>query len=255
VSVIRTDQWLLELSDRPMDICEKIKVHFKDADASEIYDYLNLHGMYLPFQDENKLVITLQKNNVWEMVQEELQQLQQIWEGPDVPIYIFPSDPNNPILNKEFGGKSGLAFKNTLFLFISEKNKEKDIKSLLTHEYNHVCRLSKYPKNEDEYVLLDSIILEGLAEHAVLERYGEEYVSPWTFLYTNEQLEKMWKRLIYPNRNIHKTDYIHQDLLYGSHFYPKMSGYCVGYYLVKKHIEARNLTSKDLLNMESAYFA
>ena len=255
MSVIRTDQWLLESNESPIDLCEKLKIHFQDADASEIYDYLNLNGMYLPFEDGYKLVRKLQKNKVWEIVQNEQKQLQKKWEGPNVPVYIFPSDPNNLIIKREFNGRSGLSFMDKLFLFISENNTEKEIRSLFTHEYNHVCRLSKYPKPEDDYVLLDTIILEGLAENAVREKFGEKFVSAWVSYYSIEKLEKMWKQFVYPNRNILKTDNIHQDILFGSHFFPKMTGYCVGYYLVKKHMEKNNLTSKDLLTIESAKIA
>ena len=61
---------------------------------------------------------------------------------------------------------------------------------MFTHEYNHVCRLSKFQKSEEDYVLLDSIILEGLAENAVRERLGEEFLATWTSYYSNEELKK-----------------------------------------------------------------
>src|SRR5690625_6839523 len=50
-----------------------------------------------------------------------------IW--PDIPIFIFPSDSRNQELTRHFNGKSGLAFVDKLFLFVSEKNTEKDRKS------------------------------------------------------------------------------------------------------------------------------
>ncbi len=39
------------------------------------------------------------------------------WDGPDVPIFIFPADATNRSLQREFGGKSGVAFRDQLFLF------------------------------------------------------------------------------------------------------------------------------------------
>ncbi|WP_338452813.1 DUF2268 domain-containing protein [Niallia oryzisoli] len=255
MTVIRTDQWLLHSFDNPIEICERLIIHFHDANTSEVYEYLNLHGMYFPFDDGGKLIRKLQNQQVWEIVQNEEQYLQKAWEGPDVPVYIFPSDPFNPLLKREFNGKSGLSFKDKLFLFISENNNEKEIRSLFTHEYNHVCRLSKYPKPEDDYVLLDAIILEGLAENAVDEQVGEEFVSAWASYYSIEELENMWKELVYPNRNCLNTDSKYQDILSGSHLYPKMTGYCVGYFLVKKYLEENSLTSKELLTIESAKIA
>jgi Predicted Zn-dependent protease len=251
MSVIRTDKWLEDLYEQPIRICEKIKEYFDGAQAYEIYDYLTLHGMYYPFKNGNEQVRKLQENKVWEIVQAEKQRLQKIWEGPDVPVFIFPSDTNKRRIMINFKGKSGLAFKDKLFLFISEDTLEKEIRSLFTHEYNHVCRLFKFRKSEEEYVLLDTIILEGLAENAVCERFGEEFTAPWTSYHSTDELEKIWDNLVHPNRNILKTDRKHQDILYGLCSYPKMAGYCVGYYLVKKYFEANSLTSNDLLNTPS----
>ena len=247
MSVIRTDKWLVDLYEQPIRICEKLKEYFDGAQAYEIYDYLTLHGMYSPLKNGNEQVRKLQENNVWEIVQNEEQRLQKIWEGPNVPVFIFPSDTNNRKIKKDFNGKSGLAFKDKLFLFISKDNSDKEIRSLFTHEYNHVCRLFKFQKSEEDYALLDTIILEGLAENAVRERFGEEYIAPWISYYSTDKLEKIWNNLVQPNRNILKTDRKHQDILYGLFSYPKMAGYCVGYYLVKKYLEENALTSNELL--------
>lgn len=256
MSVIRTDKWLLDLYDKPIELCEKLTVHFDGVYAQEIYSHLIFHGMYRsPLKNGKTLVKKLQDNKIWELIEMEKQQLQKLWGGPDIPIFIFPSDPNNRKIKQEHNGKSGLAFKDKLFLFISEDNVEKEIKALFTHEYNHVCRLSRYSKKEDDYVLLDTIILEGLAENAVLERFGEKYVANWATYYSEDRLGKLWKELILPNKDILKTNRKHQDILYGFRLYPKMIGYCTGYYLVKNYIKTNNLTSKKLLDIKSEVIA
>lgn len=249
MSVIRTDKWLVDFYEQPIKICEKIKEYFDGAQAYEIYDYLTLHGMYRPFKNGNEQVRKLQENKVWEISENENQRLQQMWKGPNVPVFIFPSDTNNRKFEMDFNGKSGLAFKNKLFLFISKDTLEEEIRSLFTHEYNHVCRLFKFQKSEKDYVLLDTIILEGLGENAVRERCGEEFLATWTSYYSTDELEKMWNNLVHPNSNLLKTNRKHQAILYGLNSYPKMAGYCVGYYLVKKYIEANSLTSNDLLHI------
>ncbi|MDI5790224.1 DUF2268 domain-containing putative Zn-dependent protease [Bacillus licheniformis] len=66
----------------------------------------------------------------------------------------------------EFGSKSGLAFSDKLFCFIGRSSRS-SISAIMTHEYNHVCRLENMPKEEKKMTLLDTIILEGLAEYAV----------------------------------------------------------------------------------------
>src|SRR5699024_5564490 len=99
------------------------------------------------------LVKKLQKKNIWHIVNKEEKQLQKIWGALDVPIFIFPSETSNKRLKKDFNGKSGLAFKDKLFLFVSENNEEDEIRALFSHEYNHVFRLSKYDKDESDYKL------------------------------------------------------------------------------------------------------
>lgn len=255
MDVIRTDKWLYDSYDKPIEICEKLSDHFNGAHPSEIYNYLTIYGMYQPFEKGNKVVEKLQKNKVWEVVQKESKLLQKVWEGPSIPIFIFPSDQTNEKIKKEFNGKSGLAYKDKLFLFISADNTEKEIQAVFTHEYNHVCRLAKAPKNEEEYVLLDTIILEGLAEHAVNERIGKEFLAAWTSYYSEEQLKTMWNKIVLPNKDVPIGDRKHQNLLYGLRFYPKMLGYCVGYYLIDKYIEATNKTVKELLSIKTEHLA
>lgn len=255
MGVVETDKWLRQLYHRPAAICEKFKAHFKGASAAEIYNYLAYHGMYQPENNGAAIVRQLQNLHVWEIVKNEFLCCKKEWDGPDVPIYIFPSDSGNLLIQNEFNGKAGLAFKDQLFLFVSPRNSETEIRSLFIHEYNHVCRLTKYPKEEADYVLLDTIILEGLAENAVREKFGHKYVSSWAFSYSNDEMEKIWRQYVYPHRNLKKTKQQHQEILYGSRVYPKMSGYCVGYYLVKQYLEKTGLSVKDVLKTDAKVLA
>lgn len=251
MSVIQTDEWLRESWDDPLRLCEQLTPYFQDASAEDIYHHLIMHGMYDSLDDGAKLIKRMQQKQLWHVVRKEEQTLKKLWHGPNVPIFIFPSDANNRKLQQQFIGKAGLAFKDKLFLFISENNSKHEIKALLTHEYNHICRLTKYRKKESDYVLLDTIILEGLAEYAVLERLGVEQIAKWTSYYDDGQLEKLWQRLIFPSRNLPKHYKTHHDLLYGRHFYPTMAGYCVGFYLVKKFIKQNKVTTDALFALPS----
>ncbi|WP_068676561.1 DUF2268 domain-containing protein [Oceanobacillus sp. Castelsardo] len=256
MSVIRTDKWLLDLYDKPVELCEKLTAHFDGVYAEEIYNHLIFHGMYrYPSKNGTELIQKLQDNKIWELIEKEEQQLRKLWGGPDIPVFIFPSDPNNRKLKQDHNGKSGLAFNNKLFLFISPDNADKEIRALFSHEYNHVCRLSRYSKKEEDYVLLDTIILEGLAENAVFERFGEKYVASWTTYYSEKRLEEWWKKLILPNKDTLKIDRKHQDILYGFRRYPSMIGYCIGYYLVTKYVKKNRLTTKELLKINSDIIA
>lgn len=255
MSIISTDKWLIKSYDRPIEMCKKLEDYFEGASASEIYEYLSMSGMYHPLENGKKVIQTLKQNRVWEVVEKEKRKLQKEWDGPNIPIFIFPSHTADPEFNRVFNGKAGLAYHDKLFLFIAGHNSEKEIKSLFTHEYNHVCRLSKFQKHEDNYVLLDTIILEGIAENAVRERFGEDFISKWTNNYSDEELENLWKTFVLPNRNIQKNHPKHEQLLYGIGNYPEMLGYCVGYYLVKQFLVEKKLTTKDLMPMEPAKIA
>lgn len=255
MSIIQTDKWLHDAYDDPVGICERLTPYFEDASAYEIYQYLTEHGMYRPLKKGVEQVEDLQNNGVWQMIEKERRLLQKDWDGPDIPVFIFPSQSTNRSLIRKFNRKSGLAFHDKIFLFISPENKREEIKALFTHEYNHVCRLMQYDKEEKDYVLLDAIILEGLAEHAVYEKYGENYVARWTLNYSEDVLEKMWKTYILPNRSLSKADRKHEKLLFGLANYPTMLGYCVGYYLVNNYSKTTNLKSKALLPIDSNIIA
>lgn len=256
MSVIRTDEWLLNSYKKPLEICEKITEYFDGVSAAEIYDYLTLHGMYRqPVKNGKALLTSLQKKKVWKVIEQEERELQIKWQGPEVPIFILPSNINERRSTQKSNEKAGLAFKDKLFLFISENNTEEEIKALLTHEYHHVCRLEKYKKNEENFRLLDTIIMEGLAEHAVRERLGEELVSAWTSYYSTKDLEKIWRHVILPNIDVPKSHRKHNSLLYGLRIYPKMAGYCTGYYLVRNYLDNNGLTTDELMELPSEVIA
>ncbi|MFP7253888.1 DUF2268 domain-containing protein [Terribacillus goriensis] len=251
MSVIRTDGWLLENYEDPLALCEKLTALFADASAAEIYDYFIRHGMYRPIKKKRKQL----DQKVWEVVQQDEAFLQKEWEGPDIPIYIFPSDDRNKWLQKQLGGKSGLAFKDKLFLFLSPENTEEEIKAIFTHEYNHVCRLNRFDKSEEMYTLLDTIVLEGIAENAVTERLGEELTARWASFYPDKKIEKMWSDYIVPKQELLPQDHEYQAILFGHRKYPKMLGYCVGYHVVKNYMERYSLSSEDLLSVEASVIA
>ncbi|MCG7345936.1 DUF2268 domain-containing protein [Sporosarcina sp. ACRSL] len=255
MTVVRTDNWIAESQGDPWKVCQYLTQYFPTASALEIHDHLTMYGMYFSSEQGKELGKLLNANHTWEISAKELERLRSDWNGPSVPVFIFPSDSDNKQLIDEFNGKSGLSYGDKLFLFISPLNTETEIKALLTHEYNHVCRLNKFLKREKEYTLLDTIILEGLAEMAVEERFGKISTSIWTSLYSEQQLAKLWKDYVYPNRNHLKESDTHEEVLYGLGDYPHMAGYCVGYYLVQNFLKDTELHAGDLLELPSTRIA
>ncbi|MCH1625884.1 DUF2268 domain-containing protein [Ferdinandcohnia quinoae] len=252
MGIIRTDEWIRDHYSNPLEICKKLTTYFPmESSEREIYQYLRVHGMYKPHKEGEEAPLKLLPENIWRVVKKEEDRLKREWNGPSIPIFIFPVDEYNRKIRKEFNGKSGLAFKDKLFLFFSSNNSVDEIKAVFTHEYNHVCRLTKINKSEDNYTLLDSIIIEGLAENAVSEQCGPDQVAGWTKYYTENQVDRLWKNIIEPNQSIFKSERKHDELLYGMGFYPKMVGYCAGYYLVKRYMEKHRLECKDLFKIPS----
>jgi uncharacterized protein YjaZ len=255
MTVVRTDSWIEECRGDPTKVCAKLRKYFPTASTSDIHHHLMTFGMYISSRQGRELTEKLHEKNVWEVLSNEIRLLKSEWKGPSVPIFIFPSDSDNSVLSRQFKGKSGLAYADKLFLFLSPQNTKTEIKALLTHEYNHVCRLNKFPKRGDEYTLLDTIILEGLAEAAVAERYGKDSTSSWTSLYSDKQLARLWKDFVNPNKHHVKESPIHEKVLYGLGNCPHMTGYAVGYYLVCNFLKGKNLHVEDLFTLPSTEIA
>ncbi|MFB5167104.1 DUF2268 domain-containing putative Zn-dependent protease, partial [Parageobacillus toebii] len=133
--------------------------------------------------------------------------------------------------------KGGVAFHDKLLIFLLPHHTDKEIEALITHEYNHVCRLKKQKKEDEGVTLLDSIVLEGLAENAVGRYVGKSHQASWTTYYSDEQLDHFWKRYVSPYQSILPQHPLYSRLLYGLGFYPAMLGYAVGYYIVRRCLE------------------
>ncbi|UAL48624.1 DUF2268 domain-containing protein [Sutcliffiella horikoshii] len=248
MSIIHTDRWLEEDYHQPLNISKKLLKYFEDVTAAELYDYLIMHGMYRPVRDGKGTVEKLKTLDCWNIVLGEWKRLKKLWNGPDIPIFIFPSDKHNNQMKRDFKGKAGVAFKDKLFLFLPEDIEVNEMKALLTHEYNHICVLSKNNRKDDQYTLLDSVLIEGLAESAVKSLVGKEYTSSWTSYYTDKELENFLNKYIIPNKEVKKSERDHMKLLYGKGFYPKMLGYCVGYYLIQKILKEEKITYRALMS-------
>ncbi|MGG3923607.1 DUF2268 domain-containing protein, partial [Geobacillus thermodenitrificans] len=159
-------------------------------------------------------------------------------------------DDENPKLAREFHGKGGVAFADKLFFFLLSDHRDDEIAALVAHEYNHVCRLQKLPDGGKEATLLDAVIMEGLAEHAVAETVGAEKCASWTAYYTDWELERFWRRYIAPNQDVAVSHPLSTRILYGIGWYPKMGGYAVGHAIVQRCL-GRGHSLTKLMAMEA----
>ncbi|WP_026089113.1 DUF2268 domain-containing protein [Bacillus sp. AP8] len=242
MGMIKTEDWLVEYGDNPLKICNKLQPYFEKLTDKEIYHYLQQFGMYHASSKVKTDIEKLQQNQTWEKVEDLFLVYQEKWKGPDIPIFIFPHR-KQPLFIKGHN-KSGLAFPDKLFLFLSPKLNQKDREALLIHEYHHVCRLHTQKKSINEYTIADSIILEGLAEYTVEKALGSKYLAPWTKQYTISFLDKCWKSYFQDNTSLSRNEKKHDQLIYGRGTYPAMIGYCMGYYLVDLYFKTNNYSNK-----------
>ncbi|MDM5250721.1 DUF2268 domain-containing putative Zn-dependent protease [Lysinibacillus sp. G4S2] len=240
MSVMPTDEWLNEfLASQKFNynrkfedlqcsiLCNRLVEVFNGGSPEEIQFELQQQGLFQPHEKID--IKKLQNQNAWKIVREEFIYLKKRWSGPNIPIYIFPITQEQTMTNK-----NGVAYPNALFLFIGELEKE-ELKALFAHEYNHVCRLQYLNKSLNEVTLLDSLILEGLAECAVEEFYGDKWVAPWLSYYSLDKMRKIWKEHFLPQINIQGLDN-HVEFLYGGKL-PQWIGYCIGYEIVRTYIK------------------
>ncbi|WP_210364575.1 DUF2268 domain-containing protein [Bacillus sp. REN3] len=191
---------------------------------------------------------------IWEKTQAIYQKYKKAWKGPKIPIFIFPMDHTNIGLMKEGKGKSGVSFKDKLFLFLTPMDDEKKLEALFVHEYHHVCRMNGQKKRVEDYTLLDSIILEGLAEHAVARHCGEAYTGEWSKRFTKKELGGYWKRYFSGNLSMRRENPLHDRLLFGLGGRPKLLGYAMGYEIITQYQQQENFSEKASFQMPSEQF-
>lgn len=231
-----------ELAEIHCDVlCTPLQKVFPWASKEAIQYELLCNGLFQPFewQCAGRL---LQHEEIWSIVEQEYERLRALWQGPDVEIYILPITAGTP-------NKNGIAYPNGLFLFVSEMLHVEELRALLAHEYNHICRLHYVKREPSQLALQDSLVMEGLAECAVEELYGMQWLSPWTRRYTVEQIQPIWTEHFLPSLQLINVEK-HQPFLFGNYEkLPSWIGYCIGYRIVKSFQQANSFTSMQLLHM------
>lgn len=216
-------------------ICNPLLDVFINASPEEIHYELLQNGLFEPYEIVN--IVELEEKGVWNTVQFEYERLKELWNGPEVPIYIFPITKINAISNK-----NGVAYRDAVFLFVSTELEQDELRALFAHEYNHVCRFHYLNKSFNDVTLKDSLLLEGLAECAVEELYGDKWLAPWLKLYTVEELMLIWQEHFLPSLDVQGL-YNHYEFLYGGQL-PKWIGYCIGYEIVRTY--KKNFSTYEL---------
>ncbi|MBV7508526.1 DUF2268 domain-containing protein [Bacillus sp. sid0103] len=244
MGIIRTDQWLMNEFERPVKMCEKLEPFFKKQTSKEIYNQLVNFGMYRPSRSAWIMYDRMKEQNAWDQVEQLFHQYKEKWNGPDIPVFLFPVAQAGGFFFREGKSKAGVSFPDKMFLFLSHCEDLKEIEALLVHEYHHVCRLSLLNKRMEDYTLLDSIIIEGLAEYAVLKNCGSEYLASWCRMYSEKELIMFWDKYIKKQLAKKKNERVHDELLYGKGRLPNLLGYAMGYSIVKHYYESHHYSTK-----------
>jgi uncharacterized protein YjaZ len=209
--------------------------------------------MYQPNHKCYTIYEDLKQINIWKKVRNILKKYKEKWDGPDIPIYILPMNSKNFVFQKN-NRKSGVAFPDKLFLFFSKIEDDKEIEAVFVHEYHHVCRMNFLTHTLAEYTLLDSIIMEGLAEDAVYENVGKKYVAEWSHSLPNEKFEYYWKNYLKEKLALKRAESGHDHLLYGKGLVPNMLGYTCGYHLVREYKKENHFSTKVSFSLPSNIF-
>lgn len=251
MGVIRTDLWMDENFYKPAELCKLASPEIENH--AHYYQYLRRFGMYQPSRGTHEMFSRLKEQKAWEHIEKFYKKYKGMWEAPDVDIYLFPIEPSRQFMS-ELKGRSGLTFPRKIFLFLSPSEDLKVWESLIVHEYHHAVRMERFKKDPKDYHLLDSLVFEGLAEHAVKKYCGKDYTAEWMSLYKSEQLQYYWDRMYKEHLRLNKNHPLHDDLLFGRRGIPKMMGYAMGANLVKRYKGEQPLTVYDSFDISSEKF-
>ncbi|OMP66354.1 DUF2268 domain-containing protein [Domibacillus epiphyticus] len=251
MSVQNTVEWLYHFvkvcKERPLKdpyfiqcdvLCCPLKGLFPNTSVEEIHYHLLTHGLFEPsdWLHMEKVVQRMEENNIWELVSQEFKRLKNIWNGPETSIFIFPIKDSYLATNYNMIKKNGVAFKRAIFLFLSPDLEKEEVKAVLAHEYNHVCRLAYLNLDVKDISLKDALIIEGLGEFAVKDLYGEKWLSRWTKLYSYEKTLKIWSNHFISSLNI-KGNEKYDVFLYGkgNNQLPNWIGYQIGFQIIESY--------------------
>ncbi|MDP4552795.1 DUF2268 domain-containing putative Zn-dependent protease [Alkalihalobacillus macyae] len=191
-------------------------------------------------------------------IKEELELLhKQYPSNKPVQFELFVLDENDDFVKSKLNGVSAFTDWNgkMCFVVLPEENARSTIRSVVTHEYHHHWRISALGLKEDGETLLDRMVLEGLAEHFVKERLGDEYLGPYKDALSETQAITIWESTYRNHINDQGTS---TDIyMFGNDDkgLPFWGGYSLGFYLIKWFLDKnKNLAISDLTLLPSDKF-
>ncbi|MBN8211153.1 hypothetical protein JI666_20755 [Bacillus sp. NTK071] len=191
-------------------------------------------------------------------IKEELELLHKEYQSNrTVEFELFILDENDDFVISKLNGVSAFTDWNgrMCFAILPEENVRSTIKSVVTHEYHHHWRISALGLKEDGETLLDRMVLEGLAEHFVMVRLGDEYLGPYKDALSETQAKTIWESTY--RKHINDKGTTTDIYMFGSDDMdvPFWGGYSIGFYLIKWFLNKnKDLSIKDLTLVPSNKF-
>jgi uncharacterized protein YjaZ len=251
LGIKETDKWLEKDFWEPEKVCSRLLEEFGEQDPEPIYGYLARFGMYRPDRVNYRVYEEMSGQGAWEEAGRLLKKYRKKWNGPDTPVYIFPVNRSGSRSRRSHNVlKSGVSFPDKMFLFFEHAKDEKELEALFVHEYHHVCRIRAQKKKLKDYTLLDSMVLEGMAEYAVEKNCGKDYLAPWCTGYSEKELGAWWEKYLKEQLGITKNEEVHDQLLFGKGRYPDLLGYAAGYWIVNQYFKKNNFSTKASFNLK-----
>lgn len=233
--VIQTKYLFEKITNREQLACDLVQPIFPGTPPEAIKYELVQQGLL----KKGNIPLSL---DVWQIIDKHFRELMIDWQGPDIPVYIFP------IANGFI--KNGIAYRDGICLFISSRLSIKELHALFTHEYHHMCRRLF---SEEPPTLMDSLMMEGLAEDAVGSLFGSDALGYWTRNYSLAEIQSYWDSHFVPalyQKGLHH----HKSYLFGDEQLnlPTCIGYCAGYRIVQAFKERYGpLSIKELMQIKS----
>ncbi|WP_100373509.1 DUF2268 domain-containing protein [Bacillus sp. FJAT-45037] len=267
IGIVRTDKWFTHYTNewsKKINEAEKRKWHQK-LFITPFLSLFESHGEYQLSQQLEHIGLIpssinprpiyehFRQNAYWDVLAVQFCHLQKKWEAPDIPVYLFPANPNSKEVQL-LGGKNGLAMQEAIIILADQGLSIDQLRAIFTHEYHHILRLNQTLVREDSITLLESMIMEGLAEFAVKEEIGEDQIAVWTSMYKKREAVRLFKQWLVPHLN-ELGRRKHLSYLYGGGIQqvPRWLGYCCGYHIVASAAAHLGIKStKDLSKVEAS---
>lgn len=230
VDVVDTMHLFHERLEREQPILNLLQAHFQQVSPQQILYELKRYGLQV-----QEVTVPFDPN-WWPLLKEWAVDLKNEWDGPDTTIYVLPAQVVNAV-----------CFQHCICLFAKAPMDTNTLRALLTHEYNHSCRLKLFglPESVEDY-----IVLEGLAQWAVRELHGEEPLQAWATALSYEDVLDIWQQV---DLNSILDVY---SILFGDEaaFIPSHFGYSLGYRLIEAYVKENSCSMKELLSLPTEVF-